>query len=119
MLDAKLAELADKLGAEMAASKAAREFKLRRHEVAADPAAQALLQNYQTQLDLLAKKQHEGKPIEVAEKHALRDLQEKTYNHDKLKALVASQADYVEMIQQVNDILGKHLSAGEDEEVKK
>ena len=116
MLDPRLAELAEKLGVEMAASKATREFKLRRHEVAADPEAQAVLGNYQNQLDLLAKKQHEGKPIEVAEKHALRDLQEKTYNHEKLKALMAAQANYVEMTQQVSDILGRHLSAGEEEE---
>jgi cell fate (sporulation/competence/biofilm development) regulator YlbF (YheA/YmcA/DUF963 family) len=116
MLDPKLVELAEKLGTEMAASKATREFKHRSHEVAADAEAQAVLKNFQSQLDLMAKKQHEGKPIEVAEKHALRDLQEKTYNHDKLKALMAARADYVEMVQQVNDILGKHLSAGEEED---
>ncbi|MDD4891999.1 MAG: YlbF family regulator [Phycisphaerae bacterium] len=118
MIDPKIAELAEKLGAAMAESKAARDFKRLRHEALADADAQALLKAYQEHLDLLGRKEHERRPIEVEDKQKLRDLQEKTYRNEKLKSLMAGQADYVEMVQAVNDVLGKHLASGEDEAKK-
>jgi len=115
MIDPTVAQLAEKLGTAMADSKAAKDFKRVRHEALADQEAQDLMKTYQDHLDLLAHKEHERQPIEVADKHKLRDLQEKTYRNEKLKALLAVQADYVEMIQRVNDILGNHLAAGEED----
>ena len=114
MIDPKLTELAEKLGAEMAASKTVEDFKRFRREMLADAEAHGLLKAYQDHVAALARKEHEGKPIEVEDKHKLRELREKTYRNDKLKALLAAEADYVEMVEQVNNILGRHLSAGEE-----
>lgn len=113
MLDATIAELAEKLGAAMAQSKAVRDFKQAQQESGKDSAAQALLKDYQSHLESLARKQQEGKPIEVAEKHKLRELQEKMAGNSKLKARMAAEVEYWDMVQQVNNILSKHLVADE------
>lgn len=113
MLDPKIAELAETLGATMRQSKAAEDFRRARQAAQADPDAQALLKAYQGHVELLGRKQQENKPIEVEEKHKLRELREKMAGNAKLKALMAAEVDYHDMTLQVTDILGKHLIGSE------
>lgn len=117
MIDAKIRELAEQLGAAMADAPAVKKFKQLRQEAMADPDAQTLMKGYQDHLDQLAKKEQEHRPIEVEDKQKLRDFQEKIYRNEKLKAFVASQANYVELVHTVNDLMGKYL-VGNDEETK-
>jgi len=109
MIESTITELADKLGKAMASAQRTQRFKQIRSQVLADPAAQALLKDYEGHLDVLARREAENKPIEVADKHRLSDLQEKIFSNEKLKSLMAAQADYMELIQQVNEAIGKHL----------
>ena len=119
MIEQNILELANKLGDAMAEAARTKAFKQARTAAMADKDTQAILQAYQKHLNLLARKEHEGKPIEVEDKRALTGFQEKIYRSDKLKALMEAQANYVEMIQQVNDLIGGHLITPEEIEKEK
>jgi len=114
MIEPRITELAEKLGQAIAEAERVRKFKKLHAEVMADPQAQELVRALRRLEQEIARKQQENKPIEVADKHRLRDLRERTYANEKLKALMAAEADYFEMIQQVNDLIARHLVSPEE-----
>jgi cell fate (sporulation/competence/biofilm development) regulator YlbF (YheA/YmcA/DUF963 family) len=109
VIEPQITELAEKLGKAMADSQRTRQFKEAANAVRGDEAAQKALADFQNHSDALARKQAENQPIEVEEKRELSRLQEKIYSHDNLKQFMAAQADYMELVQKVNDILSQHL----------
>ena len=79
--------------------------------VRADPEAQKLLQDYQAQLNHIRRLEAARKPIEVADKRKLRDLEARMAGHEALKTLMRTQADQVEIMAQVNRAIEEPLTA--------
>jgi cell fate (sporulation/competence/biofilm development) regulator YlbF (YheA/YmcA/DUF963 family) len=117
-MDPRIVELAERLGKAMAEAEQIRKFKALGAELAGDKDAVALIKARNEQELLIARKEQARQPIEVEDKRKLRELTEKVSQHDKLKAYLAAQADYMELIQQVNDTLGRHLAGPEAETPK-
>jgi cell fate (sporulation/competence/biofilm development) regulator YlbF (YheA/YmcA/DUF963 family) len=67
-----------------------------------DASANQLLHDYQAKMERIRRLEEEGKPIEVADKHQLRDLESGLAGHEMLKALMRAQADYLELMTQIN-----------------
>lgn len=78
--------------------------------VQADAEAQKLLQDYQAQLNRIRRLEVARKPIEVADKHKLRDLEARMAGYEALKKLMRTQADHVEIMAQVNRAIEEPLS---------
>lgn len=76
-----------------------------------DAAAQKLLQDYQTQLNHIRRLEAERKPVEVADKHKLRDLEARMAGHEAFKNLMRTQADQVEIMAHVNRAIEEPLAA--------
>ncbi len=112
-LEPHIAELANRLGQAITESPVARKYHRARAEALADQDAQALLKAQEEHLNLLARKERDKRPIEVDDKHKLRELQQKLSANEKIKALLAAQADYVELTQRVTDLLSRYLLGAE------
>ncbi|MCG3178983.1 MAG: hypothetical protein BIFFINMI_01313 [Phycisphaerae bacterium] len=108
-IEPQIKDLADRLGKAMADSARTRRFKELREKVNKDAVAMGLLEQFNKQLAAIATKEQEGKPIEVADKHGLATTQEKIYGNATLKDYLEAQANYIELVQQVNDVMGQHL----------
>ncbi len=108
-VDPNILKLADQLGKAIAESGRTQEFKDKSKAVRDDPDAQAAMQTYQELMLKLARKEQGNQPIEVEEKRALAEAQEKVYSNDKLKDLMQAQADYMELMEAVNNRIGQHL----------
>lgn len=96
-----LIALAKELGKKIAAHSRTAAFTAAAKEVAADREAQQILRDYQDHADKLGQLQESGKPIEPQDKHRMAELEGKIATHAKLKVLMRAQADYLELMQQV------------------
>ena len=76
----------------------------------ADTDAQRLLDDHRRQAEHIRRLENEGKPIEVADKHKLADLEAKVAGNPLIMKLMKAQADYVELMQAVNSAIGSQLS---------
>jgi len=76
----------------------------------ADAAAQKLLQDYHNHLRHLNELETARKPVEVADKHKLRDLENQIAGQETLKSLMRAQADYVALMNQVNQAMEAPLA---------
>jgi cell fate (sporulation/competence/biofilm development) regulator YlbF (YheA/YmcA/DUF963 family) len=97
--------LAAALGQALAAHPAVRAHRDAQHAVQTDSSAQKLLMDYQTHMGRLRQLEAEQKPIEVADKRHLRELEAQMAGHESLKALMRTQADYVALMTQVNSAI--------------
>ncbi len=70
-----------------------------------DQDAQRLLVDYQRQAQRIQQLQRDGKPIEVADKHKLSELEGRMSSNDVLKEMMRRQADYVELMNRVQQAL--------------
>ena len=109
-----IVELADRLGKAIAESPVAARLRAARKAQVDQPELNKLLDDYRTQSDKIAKLQAEKKPIEVQDKHRLRDLNDKLVSSETFKELTAAQMEYVDLMRRVNDALQKHLADTED-----
>ena len=75
----------------------------------ADADAQRLLDDHRRQAENIRRLENEGKPIEVADKHKLADLEAKVAGNPLIMKLMKTQADYVELMQAVNSAIGSQL----------
>jgi len=98
-------ELARELGRKIAAHPRTQAFATAGRAVTADPQAQKLLNDYQAHVDKIRAREQMRQPIEVADKRGLAELESKVVSHDGLKALMQTQADYVQLMQQVQSAI--------------
>ena len=90
------------LGKKIAEHPRMKEFVTAARAVAQDTEAQETLKTYQRQAEKIHSLEASGKPIEVADKHALADCESKVAGNDLLKKMMKTQADYLEMMQRIN-----------------
>lgn len=80
-----------------------------------DTEAQRLLADYSRQMDLVAEKETEGKPIEVEDKRKLSDLQGRIAMHAVLREMQMAQMDYVDLMRKVDEAMAAGGAADEGE----
>lgn len=93
---------AQALGEALAGHPAVRAHYEAQRAVRADTAANELLRDYQVQLDRLRQLERDRQPVEVADKHKLKDLENRVAASEVLKRLMRTQADFVALMTQVN-----------------
>lgn len=93
------------LGETIAAHPRARSFIAAQDAIDGDADAQKLLGDYQRHVHHIQTLESQGKPIEVADKHKLRDLQGAMAGNDALKQLMRTQADYLELMNRVHEAM--------------
>jgi cell fate (sporulation/competence/biofilm development) regulator YlbF (YheA/YmcA/DUF963 family) len=79
--------------------------------VRADKVATEALDAYNRAYGLLAQKEQRGQPLEVEEKHRLERLKQVVASNDTFKAFLRSQADYTELMHQMNEAIFQAISA--------
>jgi len=109
-----IAELAAQLGQAVANSPQAAKLKAARAELDRHADIAAMLKEFSAQAEKLAKLEEANKPVEVADKHKLQELQDKLVSHEIFKRYTAAQMDYVDLMRQVNAELRKHLAGVEE-----
>jgi len=105
----RLIELARQLGKRIAAHERTALLKQAQKTVNDDPDAGEIIQNYQKQAEKIRQLELDQKPIEVADKHLLADLETKIGTHPKLTELTKRQVDFVEMMQKVKSAIDKQI----------
>jgi len=106
-------ELAERLGKAIAGSRPADRLRRARKAIEAEAQLSETLEEFRKQSEKVAKLEAENKPVEVEDKHKLRDLHEKLVGSEKFKNFTAAQVDYVDLMRKVNDALQKHLAGTE------
>lgn len=103
---------ARELGKKIAEHPRCAEFMKAAREVAADSEAQSLLREYQEQVTKIRQLEAQGSPIEVDDKHKLADCEGKVAGNDKLKAMMRHQADYIELMNNINQAMDEAMQIG-------
>ena len=75
-----------------------------------DKSAQQLLKDYQEQMTRIQQFEAQNKPIEVDDKRKLKELEAGMAGNDALKALMRTQADYVALMNDVNQAMDAPLA---------
>ena len=104
-----LLKLAEQLGDAMAQAPCTAALKKAQADVHADTDAMDLMTQYVQQTHKLQELQAANKPIEVADKHALADLEKKVSTNAQLKALTTAQMDFVDMTRKVKEKIDSKL----------
>ncbi|MBN2063998.1 MAG: YlbF family regulator [Sedimentisphaerales bacterium] len=94
-------ELARKLGEMIANHPRTKSLKEMQQVLDKDEQASNLLKAYQKQIEHIHNLESAGKPIEVDDKHALRDIEQKMANNETLKQISIKEVDFVEMMNKV------------------
>jgi cell fate (sporulation/competence/biofilm development) regulator YlbF (YheA/YmcA/DUF963 family) len=107
--------LAERLGKAIAGSPQAAALRAARQELDRDKNISAVLEAFSEQSEKVACLEDENKPIEVDDKHKLRDLREKLAASETFKKYTAAQVEYVDLMRRVNDALHAELGETEDD----
>ncbi|MBN2377295.1 MAG: YlbF family regulator [Sedimentisphaerales bacterium] len=104
-----LIEMAGLLGKKIAAHERCKLLAQAQEAVDADEAAGVLVREYHEQATKIQQLEAEGKPIEVADKHKLKELEEKISTNELLMELTKRQVDFVEMMHKVKEAIDKQM----------
>lgn len=96
---------ARELGKLIATHPAAVKFEDIVQKLQADVEAQRLMTDLNRHIEALGEKEAQGKPIEVADKRKLEDLQNKMIRHPLLSQFQMVQMDYLDLMRQVDEAL--------------
>ena len=81
--------------------------------VRGDKSATDALDAYNKAAEELSRKERSGQPVEVEDKRRLRALQETVAGNASVKAFMAAQADYAELMRKMNDAIYQAIAAEE------
>lgn len=109
--DQQLINQARSLGQALAAHPSVQAFLKARDAIMKDTQAQQIMANYQRHTDKLAQLEIENKPIEVTDKHKLRELETGMASNPALKELMRTQADYTYLMTRINQAMEEPLHA--------
>ncbi|MCK4342783.1 MAG: YlbF family regulator [Phycisphaerae bacterium] len=98
------------LGEALAAHPRVKDYYAAQRAVRADETARKLLQDYQKQAAYIHQLEAEQKPVEVADKQKLREYETQMAGNETLKNLMRAQADYVQLMTQVNQTMEAPLA---------
>jgi len=106
--------LAKKLGSTIGETDRFKRLREAEKALEEDEGSRKLLADLEALQHELAEKQVDGKPIEPEEKHRLADLQASVHGSEALQNLAKAQADYMELMNQVNRTLRGELGVEGD-----
>lgn len=111
-----LEDLARSLGAQIAGHERTKNYFSAQKAVQSDGEARRIMQEYQKHVEHVQRLDIEQKPIEVADKQRLVDLEARVAGHASLKSLMQAQADYMELMTRVHQAMEEPLmtAAGVD-----
>jgi cell fate (sporulation/competence/biofilm development) regulator YlbF (YheA/YmcA/DUF963 family) len=112
---ADIIQLAEQLGKAITGAPEAVAMHAARAAVSAKPELRQMLNDYQQQVNRIGKLEHEGKPIEAADKQKLQALHEKLIADADFKKLTEAQMDYVELLRKVSNAMRQQLKGIEAE----
>ena len=107
--------MAARLGRAIADSPQAKALREAGKQLDSQSDVKEMLEKFRQQSDKMARLQQENKPVEVEDKHALADLQDKLAGSEAFKKYTEAQMNYVDLMRTVQDELQKHLSQAEGE----
>jgi len=108
-----IVELAGRLGKAIADSPASAALRAARKAVTDHPEAGKLYKDFQDQSLKLAKLSSEEKPVEVDDKHKMRELHEKLIATEEFKKYTAAQVEYADLMRQVSEAIQTKLEEEE------
>lgn len=108
--------LATQLGKAIADSSQGKAMKEAVTSLRTDPAALRLMQDYETQVDKISRLEYENKPIEVADKRAVSEMETKLAGNQRIKKFSEIQVEYMDLIRRVNQTIQGELSRVEEPE---
>jgi cell fate (sporulation/competence/biofilm development) regulator YlbF (YheA/YmcA/DUF963 family) len=106
-----LLEQAHALGEAIASHPHFQAFAAARTKTEHDSEAQQLLKDYTEHAQHLRQLEAQRKPVEVADKRKLAEYEQKMASNEALKELMRAQADYVTLMNQVNQAMEAPLAA--------
>lgn len=106
-----LLQQATALGAALAEHERVKAFLAAQQAVQRDAAAQQSLRAYSEYAQLIHTKEAQQQPIEPEEKHKLAELEQELSASDIVKELMRRQADYLELMREVNDAISAPIGA--------
>ncbi len=104
-----LVELARRLGKLMAAHERTVLMKKSQEAVNGDEEAKKLIEEYQRQAKKIHELERQNQPIEVDDKHKLRDIEQKISMNPNLQELTRRQVDFIEMTRKVKQAIDEQL----------
>ena len=105
--------MAARLGKAIANSPQTQTMREAREKMNADSDTVAVLSDYQQLVEKVANLEREKKPIEVADKHMLKDFETKLLAREQFKAFTAAQVEYVDLMRKVHDAMQTELAAAD------
>ena len=108
-----ITELAERLGKAISDSPQAASLRAARAEMAKQSEITQLLKDFRAANEKIAKLEAENEPVEVEDKHKLRDLHDKLVASEVFKKFTAAQVEYVDLMRQVNEAMSKQLAETE------
>ena len=104
-----LIELAKRLGKQMAAHENSQLLKQAQQNVDSDDQAKELVESYQKQAQKITDLEQQQKPIEIDDKHKLRDIQQEIATHPGLAELTRRQVDFLDMMRKIRQAIDSEL----------
>jgi cell fate (sporulation/competence/biofilm development) regulator YlbF (YheA/YmcA/DUF963 family) len=104
-----LLDLADQLGRAIAAHDRFQALRIAEKNVSENEAANRAQTELEAHMNYLSGLERAGKPIEVADKRKLERLQNEFRSQPVLQNLIKAQADYLEMMNRVNETIVSRL----------
>lgn len=102
---------ASDLGKRIAAHPRTKAFMTAAKAIEADSESLKLLQDYQRQLERVRERERSGAAIEPEDKRKLADLEQRSAGNEKLRALMRTQADYLDLMSRVNQAIDVGVQA--------
>ncbi len=93
------------LGKLIASHEAAKKVEGAIGKLQADVEAQRLLNDFNRAVQAVSEKEAQGKPIEVADKHKLQELQNKVVKNAVLRDFQLAQMDYLDLMRKVDEAM--------------
>jgi len=101
---------AEKLGRLVAQHPAIARYRDAHRAAVNDPDANRLLNEFNRQLETLARQEASGMPLTDAQRNQLEALQSQIASHLRIKALHVAQVEYVDLLRRVNQAIQRHVA---------
>ena len=108
--ETEILQAAQKLGDLVAQHPAVGKFKQAQKSVADDPEASRLFNDFNRQLETLARQEQSGMPVTDAQRQTLEQLQSRIVSHIKVKALNLAEVDFMDLMRKVSQTWQKPLA---------
>jgi cell fate (sporulation/competence/biofilm development) regulator YlbF (YheA/YmcA/DUF963 family) len=104
-------ELARRLGRQIAETEPARKYQQAQKQFHDAPELVKLFEDYQQQAEKVARLEEQNQPVEVEDKHRLRELHSQLLADETFKRVTAAQVDYLDLMRKVHSAMHEPLEA--------